>query len=97
MKTFVSSIEPTAIRSLQNTPEISTITSSSFGVLVATIHGSIHLLDPQFAIAESWIAHVNGRVTHMAERKGILITLGVSFISFPFLGVEDANFISSWF
>ena len=85
------SIEPTAIRSLQNTPEISTITSSSFGVLVATIHGSIHLLDPQFAIAESWIAHVNGRVTHMAERKGILITLGVSFISFPFLGDEDAN------
>ena len=62
--------------------------------MVATIHGSIHLLDPQFAIAESWIAHVNGRVTHMAERKGILITLGVSFILFPFLGDEDANSFS---
>jgi len=53
--------------------------SSSFGVLVADIHGSLHLLNRNFESTNSWVAHVGGRVTHMIERKGILITLGVRF------------------
>ncbi|KAF8147588.1 hypothetical protein B0H34DRAFT_680139, partial [Crassisporium funariophilum] len=58
------------------TPEISTVISSSAGVLVADIHGSIHLLNREFESISSWIAHVAGRVTHMVERRGILVTLG---------------------
>jgi vacuolar protein sorting-associated protein 11 len=50
---------------------------SSAGVLVADIHGSIHLLNRDFESINSWIAHVGGRVTHMVERRGILVTLGV--------------------
>ncbi|KII88329.1 hypothetical protein PLICRDRAFT_688881 [Plicaturopsis crispa FD-325 SS-3] len=61
---------------VQHASEISTVASSSAGVLVADIHGSVHLLDRDFATVKVWIAHVGGRVTHMAERKGILITLG---------------------
>src|ERR1700733_6399860 len=61
----------------QVTPEISTIASSSAGVLVADIHGSVHILNSQFESAISWVAHVGGRVTHMVERKGVLVTLGV--------------------
>ena len=53
--------------------------ASSFGVLVADIHGSLHLLNRNFESTNSWVAHVGGRVTHMIERKGILITLGVRF------------------
>ena len=53
--------------------------SSSAGVLVADIHGSIHLLNRDFESINSWVAHVGGRVTHMAERRGILVTLGVGF------------------
>ena len=55
--------------------------SSSAGVLVADIHGSIHLLNRDFESINSWIAHVGGRITHMIERRGILVTLGVRFIS----------------
>ena len=62
---------------VQSTPEISTVTNSSVGVLIADIHGSIHLLSREFESVNSWIAHVGGRVTHMAEKKGVLITLGV--------------------
>lgn len=51
---------------------------SSAGVLVADIHGSIHLLNRDFESTNSWVAHVGGRVTHMVERRGILVTLGVS-------------------
>ncbi|KAJ3878139.1 hypothetical protein F5051DRAFT_439919 [Lentinula edodes] len=58
------------------TLEISTITSSSAGILVADIYGSIHLLDKDFESISSWVAHVGGRVTHMVEKKGILVTLG---------------------
>lgn len=65
----------------QATPEISTMISSSSGVLVADIHGSIHLLNRDFEPVSSWIAHVGGRVTHMVERKDILVTLGVSISS----------------
>jgi len=62
---------------MQATPEISTVTSSSCGMLVADIHGSIHLLNRDFESINSWIAHVAGRVTHMVERRGVLVTLGV--------------------
>ena len=62
----------------QNTLEISTVAFSSAGVLVADIQGSIHVLDKDFEILTSWVAHIGGRVTHMVEREGILITFGVS-------------------
>ena len=62
---------------MQSAPEISTIVHSSAGVLVADIHGSVHILNREFESVLSWVAHVNGRVTHMVERQGILITLGV--------------------
>ena len=67
----------------QATPEISTVIPSSAGVLVADIHGSIHLLNRDFESINSWVAHVGGRVTHMVERRGILVTLGVRL----FIGV----------
>lgn len=63
---------------MQKTPEISTITTSTVGLIVADFHGSVYILSRDFEITKSWIAHTGGRVTHMAERKGILITLGVS-------------------
>ena len=56
---------------------ISTITSSAYGVVVADMHGSVHVLDKQFEPISSWVAHVGGRVMHMAERRGYLVTLGV--------------------
>ncbi|KAF8575784.1 hypothetical protein K439DRAFT_1397850 [Ramaria rubella] len=56
--------------------EIAAVTPSSVGLLVADIHGSIHLLTRNFEPTRSWIAHVGGRVTHMNARKGILVTLG---------------------
>ncbi|KAG8961673.1 hypothetical protein FRC03_005081 [Tulasnella sp. 419] len=60
----------------KSTPEISCITSSSAGVLVADIHGTVHLLGQDFVPIRSWVAHDAGRVTHMVERGGILVTLG---------------------
>ncbi|KAH9848923.1 hypothetical protein C2E23DRAFT_785321 [Lenzites betulinus] len=72
------------------TPEISTITPSSIGLIVADIHGSVYLVSRDFEIAKSWIAHTGGRVTHMAERKGILITLGEEdTMRHPFLKIWD--------
>ncbi|TBU46903.1 hypothetical protein BD309DRAFT_953173 [Dichomitus squalens] len=74
----------------QKTPEISTIAASSVGLIVADIHGSVYLLNRDFEIAKSWIAHTGGRVTHMAERRGILITLGEEDAArHPFLKVWD--------
>ncbi|KAI8982945.1 hypothetical protein BD414DRAFT_491677 [Trametes punicea] len=74
----------------QKTPEISTITPSSAGLVIADIHGSVYLVNRDFEIAKSWIAHTGGRVTHMAERKGILITLGEEDTArHPFLKVWD--------
>ncbi|KAM5536515.1 hypothetical protein V8D89_009792 [Ganoderma adspersum] len=74
----------------QKTPEISTIVASSVGLVVADIHGSIYLLTRDFEIAKSWIAHTGGRVTHMAERRGILVTLGEEDTArHPFLRVWD--------
>ncbi|KAG6844504.1 hypothetical protein H0H87_006329 [Tephrocybe sp. NHM501043] len=58
------------------TPELSSVASSSVGALVADIHGSVHILNREFESISSWIAHVGGRVTHMVERKGVLVTLG---------------------
>lgn len=31
----------------------------------------------------------SGRVTHMVEKKGVLVTLGVSFTSFPLTGITS--------
>ncbi|RPD67906.1 hypothetical protein L226DRAFT_517741 [Lentinus tigrinus ALCF2SS1-7] len=74
----------------RKTPEISTIVSSSVGLIVADIHGSVYLVNRDFEIANSWIAHTGGRVTHMAERRGILITLGEEDTArHPFLKVWD--------
>lgn len=57
--------------------------SSSAGVLVADIYGSIHILNKDFESIKSWIVHPSGRVTHMLDRKGILITVGVRSSSLP--------------
>ena len=72
---------------MQKTPEISTIVASSVGLVVADIHGSIYLLTRDFEIAKSWIAHTGGRVTHMAEKRGILVTLGVRLCPFLSMGL----------
>jgi hypothetical protein len=60
----------------KNASEISTVASSSAGLLAADIHGSIHILNKEFVSTTSWVAHVGGRVMHMAERKGVLVTIG---------------------
>lgn len=74
----------------QKTPEISTLCSSSAGLVVADIHGSVYQLNREFEIVRSWLAHAGGRVTHMVERKGILITLGEEDTArHPFLKVWD--------
>lgn len=70
--------------------EISTVISSSSGVLVADIHGSVHLLNRDFEPVSSWVAHVAGRVTHMVERKDILVTLGEEdTVRLPLLKIWD--------
>ncbi|KAL0946382.1 hypothetical protein HGRIS_012612 [Hohenbuehelia grisea] len=77
---------------LKTTPEISTICSSSLGVLVADIHGSVHLLNRHFEASRSWIAHTGGRVTHMAERNGILVSLGEEdSVRSPLLKIWDLS------
>ncbi|KAH9910785.1 uncharacterized protein BXZ73DRAFT_93587 [Epithele typhae] len=74
----------------QKTPEISTTVASSVGLIVADIHGSVYLVDRDFEIGKAWVAHVGGRVTHMAERRGILITLGEEdAVRHPLLKVWD--------
>lgn len=78
---------------VQATLEISTVASSSAGVLVADIHGSVHLLNRDFESVASWIAHVGGRVTHMVERKGVLVTLGVRTFYLFAVGVFDLIFL----
>ncbi|KAI6129972.1 hypothetical protein EV401DRAFT_1851890 [Pisolithus croceorrhizus] len=52
------------------------MTSSIAGLVVADIHGSIHILNQSFISVASWVAHVGGRVTHMIERQGTLVTIG---------------------
>ncbi|KAK7036583.1 Vacuolar protein sorting-associated protein 11 [Paramarasmius palmivorus] len=76
----------------KSTPEISTIASSSAGIVVADIHGSVHVLNRDFESISSWVAHVSGRVTHMVERKGILVTLGEEdAVRSPLLKIWDLN------
>lgn len=53
----------------------------------------MYLLNSDFETAKSWIAHTGGRVTHMVERNGILITLGVGTLSLHVL-VVNAEFAS---
>ncbi|KAJ7770859.1 hypothetical protein DFH07DRAFT_1057931 [Mycena maculata] len=60
----------------KTTTEISTILSSSAGVLVADIYGTIHILNREFEAQRTWIAYEGGRVTHMVERRGVLVTVG---------------------
>lgn len=62
---------------MKNPGEISCLASSSAGLLLADIHGAIHLLNKTFEAEQSWIAHVSGRVMHMITRKGVLVTIGV--------------------
>jgi hypothetical protein len=59
---------------------ISTVTSSAYGVVVADMHGSVHMLNNEFEPVSSWVAHVGGRVTHMVERREYLVTLGVRLL-----------------
>jgi hypothetical protein len=53
------------------------------------MHGSVHVLDKEFEPISSWVAHVGGRVTHMVERRGYLVTLGVSCFFLPLTYVLD--------
>ena len=62
---------------MQAALEISCVSSSSVGVLVADIHGSIHILGRDFESVNSWVAHVGGHVTHVAEQNRVLVTIGV--------------------
>ncbi|KAI6030894.1 hypothetical protein F5J12DRAFT_903240 [Pisolithus orientalis] len=39
-------------------------------------YSSIHILNQNFVSVASWVAHVGGRVTHMIERQGMLVTIG---------------------
>ncbi|KAI0818923.1 hypothetical protein BC629DRAFT_1579360 [Irpex lacteus] len=78
----------------KKSPEISCITSTDFGTLVADIHGSVFILNDDFETARSWVAHTGGRVTHMVERNGILVSLGEEdTIRHPFLKVWDLHTI----
>ncbi|CAL1708669.1 unnamed protein product [Somion occarium] len=76
----------------KKTPEFSCITPTSSGTAVADIHGSLYVLNRDFEVSKSWVAHTSGRVTHMAERKGILVTLGEEdLVRQPLLKVWDLN------
>ena len=44
---------------------------------MADIYGSVYQLNEDFETTKAWIAHSNGRVTHMLERNGLLVALGV--------------------
>ncbi|KAH9980920.1 hypothetical protein BGW80DRAFT_1267217 [Lactifluus volemus] len=61
---------------LRAASSISTVASSAYGLIVADMHGSVHVLSKEFEPISSWVAHIGGRVTHMVERRGYLVTLG---------------------
>jgi hypothetical protein len=63
----------------QHPSDISCLASSSVGLLFADVNGNIQLLGPDFEPTAAWVAHQGGRVTHMAERDGVLFTMGVRF------------------
>ncbi|KAH7108049.1 hypothetical protein BKA62DRAFT_648793 [Auriculariales sp. MPI-PUGE-AT-0066] len=72
--------------------EISTLVRASVGLLLADLQGLIHVLDRDFEPVRSWAAHVGGRVTHMVEQKGILVTLGEEdSVRHPLLKIWDLN------
>ncbi|KAK7684969.1 hypothetical protein QCA50_011804 [Cerrena zonata] len=76
----------------KKTPEFSCITHTTLGTAIADIHGSLYTLNRDFEMSRSWVAHSSGRVTHMAERKGILVTLGEEdSVRQPLLKVWDLN------
>lgn len=55
-------------------------------MLVADIHGQLHLCNADFDVSKTWVAHPDGRVTHMqlaTGLKGILVTLGVGRFYLP--------------
>jgi hypothetical protein len=60
-------------------PEVSCLTTGQGGLLVADVHGYVHVLSPEFETIRSFTAHEEGRVTHMRYTgvKGIVVTLGV--------------------
>ncbi|KAF8958030.1 hypothetical protein BDZ97DRAFT_1762462 [Flammula alnicola] len=75
--TFFGAVPVKDVHDLDSTPDIFKLLRLLLGVqLIADIHGSIHLLNREFESTNSWIAHVSGRVTHMVERRGVLVTLG---------------------
>ncbi|KAJ7225912.1 hypothetical protein GGX14DRAFT_422961 [Mycena pura] len=61
---------------VKTTTEISTILASSAGVLLADIYGTVHILNKEFEAQRTWVAYDGGRVTHMVERRGVLVTVG---------------------
>ncbi|KAM6500061.1 vacuolar membrane protein [Amanita muscaria] len=67
------------------------------GVLVADVHGSIHMLNRDFQSVTSWVAHPSeGRVTHMAEQNGVLVTIGEEpSVRGPILKIWDLAFAYS--
>ncbi|TFK62496.1 hypothetical protein BDN72DRAFT_964507 [Pluteus cervinus] len=72
--------------------ELSTVVSSSVGVIAADIHGSIHILGREFEPVQSWVAHVQGRVTHIAEQNGVLLTMGdEDNVKAPLLKIWDLS------
>ncbi|KAF8337359.1 uncharacterized protein EI90DRAFT_3144449 [Cantharellus anzutake] len=69
--------------------EISVTASSSVGILIADIYGLVHILDRTWVKLHSWQAFLNGRVTHMAESRGILVSIGEEESRIPQLKVWD--------
>ncbi|KIM33614.1 hypothetical protein M408DRAFT_310067 [Serendipita vermifera MAFF 305830] len=79
----------------KNIADIACIAPSSQGLLVADIHGTIHLLDAEFEDKATWTAHENGHVTHMDEKRGILITLIEEVgVRYPIIKVWDLEHTS---
>ncbi|KAG9036460.1 hypothetical protein FRB95_008758 [Tulasnella sp. JGI-2019a] len=76
----------------RNVSEVSATASSSVGIIVADIHGSLHLLGMNFVPLHSWVAHLSGRVTHIAEGRGILVSVGEEdTVKLPLLKIWDVE------
>ncbi|EIN07034.1 hypothetical protein PUNSTDRAFT_114539 [Punctularia strigosozonata HHB-11173 SS5] len=70
--------------------EISSITYWNSYLLLADIHGSVHILNDDFESTQSWVAHIGGRITHMVGRRQILVTLGEETgVKYPILKIWD--------
>ena len=84
--------ESPAVFQGNKTNEISCTCTGQASILIADIHGAVHLISaPDFAITTSWIAHQQGRVTHAAfsaHKRGVIVTLGEDSASpYPILNV----------